>query len=136
MNLKQQLNTKPNLQKHLFERGYLITDDDYSGALHDYPFYGNWKEYVFGDYRFYVYQTVSAFFQQIGNRTFFLIGHAYNPYTMEPDENKLLQYIGKAYGTDAYFERLDELTGLFIFGSVCGKCIEFTVDASGMQYGC
>ena len=94
MNLKQQLNKKPNLQKHLFERGYLITDDDYSGALHDYPFYGNWKEYVFGDYRFYVYQTVSAFFQQIGNRTFFLIGHAYDPYNMEPDENKLLQYIG------------------------------------------
>lgn len=136
MDLKQQLNKKPNLQKHLFERGYLITDDDYSGALHDYPFYGNWKEYVFGDYRFYVYQTVSAFFQQIGNRTFFLIGHAYDPYNMEPDENKLLQYIGKAYGTDEYFDRLDELTGLFIFGSVCGNSIDFTVDASGMQYGC
>ena len=90
MNLKQQLNTKHHLQKHLFERGYLITDEDYSGALQDYPFYGNWKEYIVGVYRFYVYQTVSAFFQQIGNRTFFLIGHAYNPYTMEPDENKLL----------------------------------------------
>ena len=136
MNLKQILDTKPNLQKHLFERGYLITNDDYSGVLHDYPFYGNWKEYVVGIYRFYVYQTVNAFFQQIGDRTFFLIGHAYNPYTMEPDENKLLQYIGDAYGTDKYFDKLDELTGLFIFGSVCGKSIDFTVDASGMQYGC
>lgn len=136
MNLKQQLNEKKQLQMHLFERGFLITDKDFSGVLDEYPFYGNWKENKAGNYHFYTYKTVNAFFQTVGERTFFLIGHAYDPYTMEADENKLLRYIGEKYGTKDYFERLDELTGLFIFGSVSGRKIDFTLDASGMQYGC
>lgn len=136
MNIKLQLANKPDLQKHLFEKGYLITDDDYSNHLGEYPFYGNWNVTEVDGYRFYVYKTVNVFFQKVNNRTFFLIGHAYNPYNMEIDENKLLIEIGEKYGNQAYFEKLDELTGIFIFGSVCGDEIDFTLDASGMQYGC
>ena len=136
MNLKQQLDNKLELQKHLFEKGYLITDNDCSDFMSQYPFYGNWNTSDVDGYHFYVYKTVNAFFQKLDDRTFFLIGHAYNPYTMEVDENKLLQYIGEVYGTNEYFERIDELTGIFIIGSVCGKQIDFTLDASGMQYGC
>ena len=43
MNLKQQLNTKPNLQKHLFERGFLITDEDYIGFF-QFPVIGTLGE--------------------------------------------------------------------------------------------
>ena len=136
MNLKLQLANKPKFQKHFFEKGFLITDKVYSNRLNDYPFYGNWNVTEVDGYRFYVYKTVNAFFQKVNDRTFFLIGHAYNPYTMEIDENKMLQHIGEAYGTQEYFERMDELTGIFIIGSVSGKQIDFTLDASGMQYGC
>ena len=136
MNLKLQLANKPELQKHLFEKGYLITDNDYSNRMSEYPFYGNWNVTEVDGYRFYVYRTVNAFFQKVNDRTFFLIGHAYNPYTMEIDENDMLRKIGEAYGTQEYFEKMDELTGIFIIGSVSGKQIDFTLDASGMQYGC
>ena len=136
MNLQQQLNNKPELQKHLFEKGYLISDKDFSASLKDYPFYGNWRIQKFGNYFFYIYQTVNSFFQEVNGRVFFLIGHAYNPYTMEIDENKMLIEIGENYGTESYFEKMDELTGIFIIGSVCGNDIDFTLDASGMQYGC
>lgn len=136
MELKQQLNSKTELRKHLFERGFLITDKDFFGDLEKYPFYGNWKTQKVGNYTFYIYKTVNAFFRTVNSRTFFLIGHAYNPYTMEIDENVILQKIGEAYGTKEYFERIDELTGIFIIGSVSGKNIDFTLDASGMQYGC
>lgn len=136
LDLKQQLDKKTELRKHLFEKGYLITDSDYSDCLNDYPFYGNWNALEVDDYHFYVYKTVSAFFQKVNGRTFFLIGHAYNPYTMEVDENKLLRSISEAYNSKGFFERLDELTGIFIIGSVKGKQIDFTLDASGMQYGC
>ena len=136
MDLKQQLEKNPNLQKHLFEKGFLITDADYSDCLCKYPFYDNWNTTEVNGYRFYFYKTVNAFFQKINDRTFFMIGHAYNPYTMEIDENKMLIEIGGNYGTKSYFEKIDELTGIFIFGSVCGNEIDFTLDASGMQYGC
>ena len=136
MDLKQQLEKNPKLQKHLFEKGFLITDADYSDCLCNYPFYDNWNAAEVDGYRFYFYKTVNAFFQKINDRTFFMIGHAYNPYTMEIDENKMLIEIGGNYGTKSYFEKIDELTGIFIFGSVCGNEIDFTLDASGMQYGC
>lgn len=136
MDLKQQLEINPKLQKHLFEKGFLITDADYSDCLCKYPFYDNWNAAEVDGYRFYVYKTVNAFFHKINDRTFFLIGHAYNPYTLEIDENNILRRIGEVYGKQEYFERIDELTGIFIIGSVCGNDIDFTLDASGMQYGC
>ena len=136
MDLKQQLEINPKLQKHLFEKGFLITNEDYSDCMSKFPFFGNWNTTEVDGYRFYVYKTINAFFQNISGRTFFLIGHAYNPYLMEINENNILKRIGEAYGTQSYFERIDELTGLFILGSVCGNSIDFTVDASGMQYGC
>ena len=136
MDLKQQLEKNPNLQKHLFEKGFLITDADYSDCLCKYPFCDNWNAAEVDGYRFYVYKSVNAFFHKINDRTFFLIGHAYNPYTLEIDENNILRRIGEVYGKQEYFERIDELTGIFIIGSVCGNDIGFTLDASGMQYGC
>lgn len=136
MILKQQLDSKKELRKHLFERGFLITDGDYQNLMVDYPFYGNWNVKNAEGFRFYTYKTVKSFFQTVNSVTFFLIGHAYNPYTMDADENSILCYIGEAYGTDEYFDRIDELTGLFIVGAVSGNKIEFTLDASGMQYGC
>ncbi len=134
--MKEILDNKPNLQKHLFEKGFLITNDSLKNDLSIYPFYNNWNCRQVDGYFFYTYKTVNAFFQKVNSRTFFLIGHAYNPYTMEIDENEILKVIGASYGTENYFERINELTGVFIIGSVSGQEIDFTLDASGMQYGC
>lgn len=133
--LKDILDSKPNIQKHLFEKGYLITDAVIQNA-EQYPFYGNWRMTKVGGFSFWVYHTVNLFTYAAEKGTFFLIGHAYNPYQMEHDENAILKEIAESYGTQQYFERIDELTGIFIMGVAGEQGIEFLLDASGQQYGC
>ena len=133
--LKNILDSNSNVRKHLFEKGFLITDDiieDLSG----YPFYNNWNQTIIGDYSFIVNDSTNLYTYESGAKTFFLIGHAYNPFTMDYKEEIILQKIALAYDTDDYFDAIDELTGIFIFGVVEEKTLEFLLDASGQQYGC
>lgn len=133
--LKDMLDNHPELQHHLFEKGYLITDADIKCG-YEYPFYGNWNSKKIGDFNFSVYNATPFFTFQSNSRVFFLIGHAYNPFTMEVDENKILSNLAETYGSTAYFDVINELTGIFLFGVVEGEKIEFALDASAMQYGC
>lgn len=133
--LKKELDEKKHLQKHLFEKGYLITDAEIIEEA-KYPFYGNWKKLKIKKYYFWTYKTVKIFIYENNDNVFFLIGHAYNPYKMEYDENIILKDIAEKYNTNDYFEAINELTGIFIMGVVTEDKIEFLLDASGMQYGC
>ena len=129
------LDSKPHVRKHLFEKGFLITDAKIANE-NDYPFYGNWNKTKIGNYEFWVYHSSKLYTYDFGEKTAFLIGHAYNPFTMDYDENVILKKIAEAYGTHAYFDRIDELTGIFMMGVVENQNIEFLLDASGQQYGC
>lgn len=133
--LKNILDNKPEIQKHLFEKGYLITDAEIINP-DKYPFYGNWKQRKIGSFYFWTYKTVNIFTLDFSYGTAFLIGHAYNPYTMTADENEILKTVAENYETDKYFDIISELTGIFIMGIVKNSDIEFLLDASGMQYGC
>ena len=83
MDLKQQLDNKPEFQKYLFEKGFLITDCDYSDHLNEYPFYGNWNIEKIGDYYFYINHTLDLFVKRSDEFILFLIGHAYNPFVFK-----------------------------------------------------
>lgn len=133
--LKKELDKRVELRKHLFEKGYLITDATIKGE-DSYPFYGNWRKKEIKGFQFLTYKTVKLFTFEKKDKVFFLIGHAYNPYTMEYDENLILPPIAEAYETDSYFDLISELTGIFIMGVVSDEKLEFLLDASGMQYGC
>ena len=52
--MKALLDEKTDVRKHLFEKGFLITDEDING-LDKYPFYGNWCITKVGKYNFYTY---------------------------------------------------------------------------------
>ena len=133
--LKNSLDSKPHIQKHLFEKGYLITNATIY-SLKEYPFYGNWNITSIGNYKFLTYKTVNLFTFEFEKGIAFLIGHAFNPYTMVSNENDILKKLAEVYSTDSYYEYISELTGVFISGIVNGNNIEFLLDASGMQYGC
>ncbi len=133
--LKNILDNKPNIQKHLFEKGFLITNAEVSD-VDNYPFYGNWEKRVIGDYNFWTYHSAKLYTYDFDGKTIFLIGHAYNPFTMDYDETTILSNIAKKHNTNEYFDLIDELTGIFIMGVVDGSKIEFLLDASGQQYGC
>ena len=123
------------MRKHLFEKGYLITNAELSDT-DAYPMYGNFCKITKGLYNFWIYTSVGFYTYDHDGKTAFLIGHAYNPFTMEYDEVAILSRLLSLYGTDGYFDAVSELTGVFALGVIDGERLEMLLDASGQQYGC
>ena len=46
---------------------------------------------------------------------FSLWGMTYNPFTKEYEEQKILAHIAEAYGTSDYMERVNDITGVFVY---------------------
>lgn len=133
---KQKLDNKKDLQKYLFIRGFLISDKDIVD-MDSFPFYGNWKKEKHGEYWYMAHSlTGMHIYEDESGKVFFLMGHAYNPFSMEHEELDVLKRIAKSYGTDDYITRINEITGIYVTGVADGKSIEFHVDASGMQSAC
>ena len=134
--LEVELAEKESLQKDLFIRGFLITTRQLR-ELEAFPFYGNWSVERYGGYFFAAHNlTGKHIYTTPEGKVFFLLGHAYNPFTMEHREREILEYIAEADGTPEYMERIHELTGVFVFGSLQNDRLEYLVDPSGMQSAC
>lgn len=133
--LNKILDEKISLQKYIFDKGFLITDK-VVGNLDVYPFYGNWSVVNYKQHYFYIHKENHFYALETSEGYFFLIGHAYNPYTMEYDENKILAEISEAYKKNEQMVIVNQLTGVFIFGIITSEQLLFLLDASGMQYGC
>lgn len=133
--LKEQLDSREDIRRHLFEKGFLISDAEIND-LANYPFYGNWDRYQIEQFTVLVYHTVPFFIYQKGEKHFFLIGHAYNPFAMEADENRILATIAEQSSDTPNWDAVNELTGIFAMGVITGDKISFWLDASGMQYAC
>ena len=58
--LKEVLNNKPNLRKHLFEKGFLITNN-YDVNEDGYPFYNNWIKSRIEEYDFWTYKSTNIY---------------------------------------------------------------------------
>lgn len=132
---KTMLDKNPSLKRDLFIRGFLITDKKIDN-LSDFPFYSNWKCEEHGGYYFLAHYLTGMYIIEKDGKVFFLMGHAYNPFTMEIDEEKILEYIADAFGTDVFLERVSDITGVFALGCVCEGKIDYLVDPAGMQSLC
>ena len=130
------LEKNPQLKKDLFIRGFLITDKRIKDTS-TFPFYGNWKIKESSGYYFMAHNLTGMhlYVTEEGN-TFFIMGHAYNPFTKEYEEEKILAHIAEAYGTSEYMERVNDITGVFVYGSIVNGRLEYLVDPSGMQSAC
>ncbi|WP_018590340.1 hypothetical protein [Terrisporobacter glycolicus] len=124
----------PQYRNDIFKRGYLITSDTTINNK-EYPFYENWNICKVGDFIFYIHREQKLYIFEENNNIFFLIGHAYNPFTMEIDEISILKKISNSYyrSKNKYFDAVSELTGLFIIGFIENCQIEIIVDCAGMQ---
>jgi len=125
----------PQYKADLFIRGFFITDK-LPQNMNEFPFYGEWKCEYHAKYYFVSHKLTGVHICEVGNRVFFLLGHAYDPFTMEIDENKILHTIAANYGTEQYLERISDITGVFALGSIDGEKIEYITDPSGMQSLC
>lgn len=134
LSLKTALDKRPDLQHLLFRRGFFVGKEKIDG-MDQFPFYGNWNHVEKCGYNFYTHKDVNSYFFESKNCCMFLLGHSYNPFTMEWAEEKQLEHIADSYGSNEFQDRIDELTGIFGMGwiDIPSKDIHFEVDPSGMQ---
>ncbi len=120
------------LRASLFAAGFLVTDRDVEG-MDDFPFYGNWNKVYRDGFFFLTHRRTPLTFLSDGPDTYFLIGHAYNPFTMVWEEEGILTDIADADKKGSLRAAVDELTGFFVFGTLRGGRLYFENDPSGMQ---
>ena len=128
---REMIEEHDDLMTYLFRRGFLLTNA--AVDLNSFPFYGHWKARKVGRYLACVQELQSFTAYEKDDRAFFLFGHAYNPFTMEISEEKILKRIAEAYGTPSYQDCIDEITGVFVYGVTYGDTVEFITDPAGMQ---
>ncbi|MBQ7203729.1 MAG: hypothetical protein IJS03_06920 [Eubacterium sp.] len=136
MDIRQVISENPDLQRLLFVRGFLLTDNVNIDTA-DFPFCGSWKTVDFENGYYAVLHNLTGFTKIVrNNKIFFLFGHAYNPFTMEYKEETILEHIADNFGKDSFQDSIDELTGIFLFGYFNGDSLRFISDPSGKQSSC
>ena len=117
--LEEIINGNETYRKLIFERGFLVTNNNID--IKAFPVLKDWIECSVCDCRIFVHPDQKCFI--CDNRV--LIGHAYNPFSMETDENQILKNITKNI--------LNQLTGIFTVFEVKENGIKFVGDATCMQ---
>lgn len=132
--LKEQLDNRKDLQPMLFRRAWLVSKESLDDKLNSFPFYGNWKSADLSGAHIYVHNTLSIHYIETGGGILFLLGHCYNPFTMEYEEEKCLLRIGESLGKEDFWDKVSEITGVFVLGWLdkAGN-ISVITDPSGMQ---
>lgn len=132
--LKEKLDLRKDLQPMLFRRAWLVSKESLDDKMVSFPFYGNWKSADLGGVHIYVHDTLKIHYVETGGGKLFLCGHCYNPFTLEHEEEKCLTRIGEGFGKADFWERVSELTGVFVLGWLDEKGnISVITDPSGMQ---
>ena len=73
--LNTELDKRTDLQKHLYARGFMITNANLKD-ISLFPFYNNWAHQKLGVYNFYTHYLQKLHSYENNDRVFFLIGHA------------------------------------------------------------
>ena len=81
-----------NLKEDLFIRAFLLTDKQIVDTK-AFPFYGNWRVEEHCGYYFMAHKLAGMNIIEQNDSAFFLLRHAYNPFTMEIDEKIILKRI-------------------------------------------
>ena len=133
--IKKELDANPKYREMLFRRGYLLTDGSFD--LDAYPFYGLWTRSGFDRYSLLVQKEQTHYIQCVDGVSAAIIGHAYNPFDMTYDENKLCLDLIAAYrnGTPAFFDKVSEFSGLHVILLADGEKLIACQDACGLT-GC
>lgn len=118
----------------LYIRGYLLTDDTMITSKDIGLNWDLWTVNDLGVYRLYVSKEETCYIQKSEDRLFVLVGHAYNPFSMESDENAILQSLASKYNCcSAYRDYFDQLTGVFAYFVLERDCVTAICDCAGMM---
>ena len=141
MNKKTQEHYSGNFSGHnskmelkICERGFFITDSD---SVVVPSWLEQWDLYRIAGMLFYVHPNQTLFFVEYEGDTFFLIGHAFNPFTSEIDEEEILKVIARKKKCDEehLFDYINSITGVFVLGMISDNHITVLLDCAGMMAG-
>ena len=131
--MKRLMDENPQLREKLFARGFLFTTAPVSE--NEYPFYGLWNKTEINGATLLVSPQESWYIHRSGEYTMIFVGHAYDPFSMESDENALLADLCEKlrHSVSCFIEKLNQLTGVFTLIWMSENSIHVVGDAAGMQ---
>ena len=128
------LDKNPKMRKKIFCRGFVFATEKLNEQ--DYPFYGNWISHSIKEFHLLTHpETMTAAYNGL-TFSWVLIGHAYNPISGMYKENTILEELDAYYSannTQAFFDTLNQLTGIFTLIWTNGTETFFVGDATCMQ---
>ena len=133
------LEENPELKDKIYARGFLFTDADVD--TDQFPFFGKWQSKKNENYSLLVSPKQSYFCAETETGTaIILVGHAYNPVTMEANEAGILAELISLYSERAikqpsslFWKLINDLTGVFTIIIIDKESVYMIGDASGMQ---
>lgn len=133
--VRENIDVFPEYKTALFEQGFLITNQELS-LESAFPFLGNWREETLSEhYHIWLHCRQKLYVINRDGIVFFLIGHAYDPFARQWDENEILRTLAEQSQGD--FERgipkINDLTGLFVLGMIDGETMTFCGDFESMR---
>lgn len=121
---------KPQYEELLFSKGYMITDDhDIDKSLH--PFCRkDWIVDHLYDFDIWHDSRLKLFECRKEDGIYFMLGHAYNPFTMDYMEDIILEKMPK-YDDASFWEYESGITGIYLLGIINEKGMKFWGDCTG-----
>lgn len=131
--MRQLLKQNPEYRGKLYIRGFVLTDGDINE--NDYPFQGEWIKRSFARGTLLVHPQQHSYVCEYESITMALVGHAYNPFVMEKDEAKIVEELSAVFLEDEqrFWDKFNELTGVFTLIWFVNDCVYIVGDPSGMQ---
>ena len=117
------------------ERGFFILSKDSNVELPEYV--KAWKKVDIFNFTFYIHPRQTMFYKTESSDAYFLIGHAYNPFTNIIFEEEILNEwsIADKSSKEESTDYINSLTGLFLMGKITDKQISVFLDCAGMTSG-
>ncbi len=132
--IKSIVDKRPEIRNKLFSFGFLFTDN-LSIENEKYPFYGEWNADNIDGYVILCHKKTNYKKIQINGDVAILIGHMYNPFTMQYDENDIITELLGLYveNLPEFYDKLNQISGIFSLIILHNEDVFVVGDATGIQ---
>lgn len=133
--IKENIERFPEYKSSIFEQGFLVTNQNLT--IRDaFPFFGNWRQEILSDsFHIWLHCRQKLYAMEKNGITYFLIGHAYDPFSNQANEMDILRTLAEqSQGSfELGLQTINDLTGLFVLGMIAGERITFCGDFESMR---
>lgn len=125
--------TEKNQSLKKCNRGYLIVNEEKDDLIPSYV--KDWNKRSECGFSFYTHPKQKLFMKKTETGVYFLIGHAYDPFTKCINEDEILEQIvqGASKSSDAELDIINSLTGIFVIGKIDNGIFSVILDCAGMM---